>query len=1120
LSEEIAVCYMQDNICGIYIMTTWRGKKEGFKEKIPVTTENFTNIPLFDVLQNNIAKDEQSDSVIEGMTMCSPFNMFCDDYFQNVGKLKGIPGANDAGDMVKDVLKYFTDPIKEADQFVEDSILDILKTYVNGSLQDCTKDKVIQTNKEKTIVDTSSFTWLEQFTTMKSGYIGPTDVSGTIQNLQKNHPGIDPKKLSAFYIDRLNKRYQDVSGNLTQNDLFEFNVDMDMNLLTDPAIQKKVAAVKTPEPDFKSVTFAEFLKSHSRFHLKSSAPISYYEFNDIYFPMPNMKIPSSVSSASSYSYFQSLLEKELTDTSKVATNEFKQPGNTTIPTVPPKKNSKDNWAFSLNLIKPTTDTISSYLNDMILYSSFIVVYKEKTALFREILPKIASVYLTCINTIEYLKYAKTNKFLSEYELAMFNHIFYCCLNQDSKSNNIFNNTNKNKQNNIYINIGKQTLSNHTGLSSFDQLIRSVSIIMKERTPYLSNKPSDWYSSETMITGVNDMIRTEQLPIHSSLCDYILKVNPTPDVITYYTSDFETYLKLQSCNAENAAILKQFRGYAHTIKQEMYRILTIPIVIYLVYNFYYMFLFKDCFGYAKDTSTDETKYEGECKKGCFFPPFPDWEYNFHQLENNRTDFFFEFIFKPAKCLYVFLNAIKTPFHSGILSNLPTEVPYLCFLTGFVCIYSIIYNYGGALLNSMTSLLNLEIPKLPIGEWQNSLTDIASAVVWISFIKAFINSMMGDPTAMAMNMMSSNLGIGAAAKPKFPSVGWIMDSMGSVMLMGLKTIVVLIYWVLRAAITSFIIPISIFIMIFYFFFFSIAGMFYYTDNNHSYHDKIEMMERVMYSKLYDLRDGEMGKNTFKTVCFYAVFLLTEMVVLYTLITNMKNFQNMAMPKVGGAAAITAARGIQTFMTIITTLLIVLLVLWCVFKYFTQKNVLNEKYSLNGGEQRLDNSTCNENINPSSSPDNKDINKQEYDKFYNDNKDDIAYFNENKDSFMSRIMHSDRLNPIFAKYYSAKTGHIESRPIAQTIMNKLVGIGKYVSEKINPPETYETIKPDNTGIFGPGGFMNKIKETANKVYKEDTEAWGNTTASNFFGNVDPTKMGLMDGMKKMMAIDTNTK
>ena len=1090
-------------------MTTWRRNKEGFKEKYDtkIKTENFTNIPIFDILQNTTTKEEK-EKVIEGM-QCGQFDMFCNDYFQSVGRLKGIPGAQEFGNNFTSLLTYLTDPIYKLDKLLEDSIYNILQTYVNGSLKDCATDKTIKNTALTNVLDVPTFTWLEKFTTMTEGlYVGPTNVENTITNLQNNHPSIDPQKLSTFYVDQLNKRYKDVSGNLTQNDLFEFNVDMDMNQLTDPVVQQKVGAIPTPTPIPIPITYSEY-SDYVRFELYSSDPISYYDFNSTYFPMPSAKVPSDSSESSPFSHLQSKLNIDLTGSSDVATTYFRS--GKKKPKDPPTDQNINNYAFSVNLSTKKTNTISAYLNNVILYFAFVIVDRDQTATFTDILPKIATVYLTCLNTIEYFKYAKTNQYLSEYEIAVFNHLFYCCLNQTGYTSNVFDSTT-----NQYINIGTQNFN--TGIDVF---IRYMSPTIISRVQNISGISSDWYLSTTANEGINSEIITGILPSDCLLSTYISYVQPKTEIITYYKSDFAAYIKLQACKSSNDAILKRFRRYANTIKQEVYRILIIPIVIYLVYNFYYMFLFKDCFGYAKDKSSGETKYDGECKKGGFFPVFPDWEYNFHKLENNRTDFVFEFMFKPVKCLYVFLNAIKTPFHSGELSSLINNVPYLCFLTGFVCIYSIITTYGGALLNSMISLLKLETPKLPIGKWQNSLNDTAAVVTWLSFAKSFYNNMVGDPTAIITNMISNSLGMGSSSpKPSFPSVGWILDSMGSSMIVVIKIIFVILYWILRGVITAAIIPVSIFIMIFYFFFFSIAGMFYYTDNDHSYHDKIELMDRIMYSKLYDLREGELGKNTFKTVCFYAVFLLTEIVILYTLVKNMKTFQNMPMPKKGGPSAIKAARGIQSFMTILTTILIVFLVLWSIFKYFTQKKMLNEMYSLNGGERRLDNFECKEEITVSSNEENEDVNKSDYDKFYTDNQDDILFFNENKDSFMSRIMNSDRLNVTFTKYYAAKTGHIHSRPITQKIMNNLIGVGKYISNTINPPKSYDSIKPEKTGLFGPGGFINQLKETSKKAYDKEKESWNNTNSSNFFGNIDPNKMDFMDGITKMMAVDTTTK
>jgi NitT/TauT family transport system ATP-binding protein len=60
---------------------------------------------------------------------------------------------------------------------------------------------------------------------------------------------------------------------------------------------------------------------------------------------------------------------------------------------------------------------------------------------------------------------------------------------------------------------------------------------------------------------------------------------------------------------------------------------IPITVLLVYNFFYLFFFKDCFSYGKDTN--------DCND-CYYPIFPNWENDFHNIEGHRTDYFLEVV----------------------------------------------------------------------------------------------------------------------------------------------------------------------------------------------------------------------------------------------------------------------------------------------------------------------------------------------------------------------------------------------------------------------------------------------------------------------------------------------
>ena len=1145
-------------------MTTWRRNNiEGFKEKLNNKKESFATIPIItenfedssdDILPNpddilsgltqplndisdSLAAPDTTPEPTRSAVRCSPYNMFCDDYYENVGFLKGFPGQAAFVNILKNLLSYITNPIHKLDSLLQQSILNMLDLYVQGSLKDCTKDVYIKNVSAKEIEDTNSFTWLEQFTTMREGvknYFSSKNVPHTIYQLQKNHPNIDPNKLTTFYVEQLNKLYTDLSGNVTQDDLFEFNDDMDMNKLSSPSVQKQIASMPTPPPPFKPMDMNTFLNSHARFNLSSKKPINYYPPNDLYFPVPSMPVPSGVSEPTSFAYFQYILQNDFVNHRTDATTKFneepdkkngKKKGHTVPLTPPPSSRTStknpNNFAFSMNLTTIKTGTISDYLNNMILYFVYVLISKNKKQYFTSVLPQMADFYITFINALDYLKYANTNKYLTETEIAVLNHLIYCCLNQTGVKTNVFDSTlprlfSKHIIYNEYINIGTQNL-----VGGIELCIRYFATLINTRGQYISNIPSNWYSSQTETSGLNKTIKTTSSTKSVKLfSDYILSIKPPKNIIAYYIEDYETYLKIQACEAENNAIKKQFEGYAYTIKQELYRILTIPIVVYLVYNFYYMFLFKDCFGYAKDTSKDEPVYEKTCNKGCFYPEFSDWERNFHDMEGHRTDFAFEFLFKPAKCFYVFLNAFKTIFHNLSFIN---DYPYVFFLLSFVFVYGIINTYGGKILNAMYGLITFNVPNISLGYLK--ITDIAGVIVWLSFIYSFYKSINTDVTIT--NIIASNLG-SPANKPSFPSIGWILDSMGSGIIMIFKIIIVIIYWILRAAITSFIIPISIFITVFYFFWASIFSIFDYTDKDHSYHDKIELMDRVMYTKLFT-KDIDSAPWFCKSVFFLAVFFLTEIVILYTLCSNLSAFNNdKYMPTIDeNTVAYVAGTGIKTFMSIITTVLIIVLFIWSVFKYYSKKTLLNEMYSPDSGERILDNSSCQESITPHDRPENKLLDgniNEDYEKFCDTFSDEIKYFNENK-TFWPRLTHSDRLSATFAKYYVAKTNHKESRPLTQKILNRFSGIGKYISDAINPPESYHTEIPDKTGYFtGKAGFINRQTENVKKLLTQEKKIYNNTSPGEFFANVNPFgttidpeqigKMSVFDGVKKLFA------
>ena len=1004
--------------------TSWRNTKEGFKQSDKPNIENFASIPMFDVLYN----DKKNDKIIEGMIKCDPFNMFCSDYYQNVKRFKGFSGLSEIGDKIKSFLVAFANPTDSIDKWIEDSILNILKIYVNSSLNDCSQVEDKKKVKKDKILP--SFTWLqkfvigkERFTPMQEGFnISETDVSGTILNLKTNHPNINKQNLSRYYTQELNKLYKKFKGNVTQNDLFEFNIDMDTNKLTNPEIIKKINGIPEPTPRPTPMKFDEYMKTKSRFSFSSGEMIDYHPFLDQYFPLPNVITIKD---------FDSLIKKDFINNTNIATETFKTNGTTTVQLPNENSDNNENYIFSINLNKTEKETIPNYLNDIILYFSLIFMKnKNKHSLpdvkFTDIIPKIATVYVKFITYVEYLKYAQGKGYLTKEEVAIFNHIFYCCLNQTTDDNNTFNGSNK-------YSIVKQTFSSENNINPF---ILTFTTNISERMRIVFDDNNTWHYSNII----------EKYPITNSLLmdltsakivfmEFIHKVTASEDILTYYGTDFNAYKLLQECKSKNEEILNQFREYSKIIKQELYRLLIIPIIIFIVYNFYYMFLFKDCFGYAKTVNNDEYVYEKTCNNGCFYPQFSDWEMNFHNMENHRTDFIFEFLFKPVKIFYTFFNAIKSVFFNNIVLKFLADYPYICFLSVFVLVYYMINKYGGKLLNIVTELSKMNTPTINI-IGSITLNTMASTIVWLFFIISFCKE-----TFYSNNIFGNSTNSDENKKQTWTE--WIIDSKGSGIIMIIKSICFIIYWIIRAMIIGLTIPLSIFICVIYFAWIPIGSIFDYTDKSHNYSDKLELIDRMIYSKLYELPKDELPKNTLKLLCFYAFYFLTELIILFTLFKSMNKYKNMPIPSIGGNAAASAAYGIKTVMIFLYMIIIIGLVCWCVFKYLTQKSNMKESYGFDDGTHRLDNSNCNEDI---TFKDPSDILKES-----------AKFFNENKYSFQSRILYSDKLNATFAKYYAEKTGHHVERPMVQKLLNSFIKMGKSFSEKINPPESYTTIKPD---------------------------------------------------------------
>lgn len=1050
--------------------TQWRNK-EGFKEKetqeFISTPTQFANVPMFEVLHKSSANaplanaplaNAPSENIKEPFmnkpNVIEGFDMFGYAYYKDVPKLtSGLKGLSDVGTKIRELLAKITDPINQLDKNFEDTFVYLLQSYF---MKPC----LINTDKQIVVGHTAGaatdFTWIDRnfpglidgFTTMKEGFslIDESQLNNTLDSLAANHPDISFDDIQRLYVEKLTKYYVDLSNNVTANQLFLFNNNFDNTVLSDPNVKKTIQAPSTG-PDVEPYVV--------RFDIKDTKhTISYYEFNDKYFTIPNDALVKS-DKKNKEDYFslehfnQTVYNNNTNYQDPVDTNKFPLTSFTTALIGP---NAKDKtvknidpnslktpidlkYMFSIRRKQPLKNsTISNYLDYIIKLLSFIV-FKNKlsnvgtTAKYKEILVQVGTVYINCINHIESAKYASKKTYLTVDEIAMFNHLFFCCLTNNTtpsygltvtKMGSLISNLNTNIYNNL-------NLAGYTGYTNnFVEL------------------PSDkmYYSYDSYTATTSDT---------TTLYNFIIDVKNTQNPAIQ-----EFYL-FQECDIENANQLNTLRKCAKIIKDEIYRVLCIPIVVYLVYNFYYLFYFKDCY--------DETKvgneYKDQCKD-CYNPIFPDWERAFHKMEKHNTDYFLEFIFKPTKLLSSLLNGAKAAFRKpGILgldfggdgTVLKDKYPYVFFLLTFAIIYTIIIKHGKMLLNILTGFFKFDIPNITVPGSTFGTSTIAMVSVWISFII----------------ILFKRLPISAA---------WIMSGPGGLGMIA-KAICSFIYWLGKGLITSMIIPFSVLICAVYLFWIGLFGVLNYTDNAHSYADKTEMIDRVIYTSLYTESKGPFGVVIFglKSIAFFCVYFLTEIVILFTTLKSRTQLKQMK-PRSKNAKPYErdTLTKIKSFMEIIYTIAFILLALWCYYKYRMKIPKMNGFYtSLSkttpGAINKTLNMTCeNDDIKLTSDTfephkDTPEKNAEYYNKLYN----------ENKTNAFNTFYKADDMNSAFLDYYENKTGNIKRRPLVTKFMNKLSSFGESLSK------TFSGDVIDNS-------FLNKrlvnVKNIRNRIFNNGSE------------------------------------
>lgn len=1020
---------------------------------------------------------ETKENIVEG------FDMFGNDYFINVKRGFQVKGKfREYIEKLKKALKKIPNPIRVLDKGIEKIIQGLLLATM--SRIDCKTGK-----REAPIIKEKigGFTWSKIIDTSQSaqkkieGFSiqSQPDLITTIQSFMTNHPKIINKTaLVNYYITSLNAFEKSIHASPTTEQLFVFNNEFD-NSLADSAILKQLnlIAAALPKSSYANTVegYKSFLKKKARFSFTSSKYINYYLFNRDYFPRPE-----------DLAGFESTIKMNqdpdyITNVNLLLSN--------MVPAKAPPTPTEDfkeidlNYAFSTDFNSTKSGSIKSYLVYVTQWFSFIVFNKqrEKVITYPTIESLVCTIYLTYLNALEFQKYRVYSTFLTPYELAMFNHLFFICLHQDDIESNVYNavipsdgaiNFKMLKaEPNIYINLLPQSIF---------QILNTFAVEINLRIPHVLDTLLSGSYQPLPLDGaiIIPLLPTDQ-PLPPSiiyLCDYILnnydpisykktkipsRIMPPAEIKTYFIPE-----GLSECEKQNMDKQQESKYYANIIKKELYQIFTIPIIVYMVYNIFYLFFFKDCYSvtYTTDENGQKTykhTCEGGEKGGCFTPIFPDWETMFHNVELHNTDFILEFIFKPVKIYYTMINSVKAIFRKEIGGVvLKDKFPYLFLLLTYRYVNKFIEKNGGKIMKTIETLLYFKIPDFKFGKDPKAFYSYAKTITLFFFGISFLKNFFGvDPMKQLEEFMKRKeedqgnqgnedmeegfmggdgedddgqpakksgfskareaAGKAAAAASEAASSlfakadnwkDWIMNSPTTFITI-IKIIVAIIYWILKLVIAIKFIDVSILVCILYLLWNLIFGMSTFATPIQSVGSKIDLIHRVIYTPLCNNEKDGIFTYFAKSIIFFCIYFLVEFIIIQKFQKGMKSFGKMKNPMTSSLDDEKNKNNfaVKSFMIILYGLMICIVLLWCFYKLTFKMPDVVRAYKPQ-----------------------KDDTKDKRFELNCDIKD--SYEDQSKNSFIKTLFLSDLLNKTHIEEFNKKTEGIRKPSMVAGFINKI--------------------------------------------------------------------------------------
>jgi hypothetical protein len=180
-----------------------------------------------------------------------------------------------------------------------------------------------------------------------------------------------------------------------------------------------------------------------------------------------------------------------------------------------------------------------------------------------------------------------------------------------------------------------------------------------------------------------------------------------------------------------------------------------------------------------------------------------------------------------------------------------------------------------------------------------------------------------------------------EPKQRSWGeWLASPPYLMIFMIFKVIIFILYWIFKYSLAIQMIPIALFIAVIYFTYTCFFAIYNNCDSECDYSSKRELIDRIIYTRLYDVPKKlekwyEWGLYLFKTVCWLLMVFMVELLSVWIL----KEGLNKITSKIGGSKY---ADGLKLILITIYSCIFCLIGLWCFYKYTFKLPIMETFFS----------------------------------------------------------------------------------------------------------------------------------------------------------------------------------